>query len=88
MIITEHLGNSPRIKILQFLIQNKNNSYSIRDILFGAKVKHRNLIEVLKDLLDKDMIYIEKKVGKSNLYQINEFEPFVQSLIFASEQKN
>lgn len=87
-MITDFLGNSPRIKILQFLIENKTRSYSIRDIILGAGVKHRNLVDTLKDLLSKDMIFIDKKVGKSNLYQINEFEPFAQSLIFANEQKN
>lgn len=86
-MITDKLGNSPRIKILQFLIDNKNNSYSVREILVGAGVKHRNLVEVLKDLLKHDMIYIDKKVGKSNLYKINEFEPFAQALIYANEQK-
>ena len=87
-MITDYLGNSPRIKILQFLINNKNNSYAIKEIILGANVKHRNLIDTLKDLLKKDMIYIEKKVGKSNLYKINEFEPFTQSLIYANEQED
>lgn len=86
-MITDYLGSSPRIKILQFLISNKDHSYSIREILAGASVKHRNLVEKLKDLMEKDMVYIEKKVGKSNLYKINEFEPYVQSLIYANGLK-
>lgn len=84
-MITDYLGNSPRIKIIQFFINNKNSSYSIREILLGANVKHRNLVDTLKDLLKKDMIYIDKKVGKSNLYRINELEPFCQSLILANK---
>ena len=84
-MIREYLGDYPRIKVLEFLINNKENSFGIREIIQHASVKHRNLIIILEDLLKKDMIYIEKRLGKSNLYKINEFEPFVQSLIFATE---
>lgn len=84
-MIREYLGNSPRIKVLEFLIFNRAKSYGVKEILMGAKVKHRNLIIILNDMLKKDIIYIEKKLGKSNLYRINEFEPFAQSLIFAAD---
>lgn len=83
--ISEYFGRSPRIKILEFLINNKEDSFGIKEIIKYAKVKHRNLIEVLSDLIKGDVIYIEKTLGKSNLYKINEFEPFVQSLMFAME---
>lgn len=85
MILTKQLGNYPKIKVLEFLISNKEKGYSIREILLGANVKHRNLTEILKDLLKNDLIYIERKIGKSNLHKINEFNDFVQSLMFAVE---
>jgi len=84
MALTEYLGNSSRIKVIEFLINNKDRSHSIRAILFGANVKHRNLVDTLKDLMAKDMVYIDKKVGKAILYQINELQPYVQSLIYAN----
>lgn len=85
-MITEELGNSPRIKIIEFLIDNRNKGYSIVEIMEGAKVKHRTLIEVLKDLLNKKMIYIERKIGKSYLYKIDKDNDFIESLILASEK--
>lgn len=84
-MITQYLGNSSRIKVLQFLIQNKKDSFSVREILLGAAVKHRNLVEILKDLLDKDMIYIERKIGRSKLYQINKDHPHIHALIDMEE---
>lgn len=86
-IISEILGNSSRIKILEFLINNKENSFSVSYILMGASVKHRNAVDILKDLVEKDLIYIEKRIGKSNMYKINEHNEFIQALIFAREIK-
>ena len=80
-MITEHLGNSPRIKVINFLIENRDKGYSIVEIMEGAKVKHRTLIEIIKDLLNKQMIYIERKIGKSYLYKINEDNDFIESLL-------
>ena len=57
----------------------------IREILIMAGVKHRNLIKILEELMNKDMVYIESKKGKSHLYRIHEFHPFIQSLIMAME---
>lgn len=85
--VTRRFGRSPRIKILEFLINNRESSWGIREIIQHAKVKHRNTVEELKDLVKKDLIYIEKTVGRSHLYKINKLEPYIQSLIFVMEQK-
>lgn len=85
--ITRRFGRSPRIKILEFLINNKNDSWGLKEILQHAGVKHRNAVEELKDLIEKDLIYIEKTLGKSHLYKINEDEPYIKSLIFVMAQK-
>ena len=84
-MITDYLGTSPRIKVIELLIDNRDKGLSIREIILGANVKHRNLVEIIKDLLEKDVIYIERKIGKSNLYKINEFNDMVQGLIFSKE---
>ena len=84
-MIRDYLGNYPRIKVLEFLIFNKKNAYGIKEITLMAGVKHRNLIIILEDLLEKDMVYIESKKGKSHLYRIHEFHPFISSLILAME---
>ena len=81
--ITECLGKYPRIKVIEFLINNKNKGSSIGEIILGANVKHRNLVEMIKDMLKKDMIYIDRKIGKSKLYKINEFNDIVQGLMFS-----
>lgn len=84
-MIREYLGDYPKVKVLEFLIYNKDYAYGMREIIMMAGVKHRNLVKILKELLDKDMIYIESKKGKSHLYRIHEFHPFIQSLIMAME---
>jgi|LGVE01.1.fsa_nt_gb hypothetical protein len=84
-MITEHLGNCQKIKILQFLINNKDNSHSIREILVGAKTKHKGLLNALRGLLAEDMIYIDKKTGRGNLYKINKENAAIESLVFLNK---
>lgn len=85
--ISQRFGKSPRIKILEFLVNNRESSWGVREIIQYARVKHRNAVEELKDLVKKDLIYIEKTLGRSHLYKINKLEPYIQSLIFVMEQK-
>jgi DNA-binding MarR family transcriptional regulator len=85
--ITRRFGRSPRIKILEFLINNRGESWGVREIIQHAKVKHRNAVEELKDLVNLNMIYIEKTIGRSHLYKVNEDEPYIKSLIFVMDQR-
>lgn len=85
--IRAKFGNYPRIKILEFLINNREESWGIREIIKYARVKHRNAFEELKIMLKNDLIYIDKTLGKSHLYKVNELNPFVESLMFALEIK-
>lgn len=85
MKITECLGKSSRVKVIEFLIENKDKGLSITEILSGANVKHRNLVELIKDLLEKNIIYIERKIGKSNLYKVNESNGIIEALMFGQE---
>lgn len=85
--ISRRFGSSSRIKILEFLINNREDSWGLKEIIQYARVKYRNAVEELKDLVEKGLVYIEKTLGKSHLYKINELEPYIQSLIFVMSQK-
>lgn len=86
-LLTERFGTYPRIKILEFLINNRESSWGLKEIIQHARVKYRNAVDELKDLVLKDLVYIEKTLGKSHLYKINDAEPYIQSLIFVMAQK-
>lgn len=86
-IMRGKLGNSPRIKILEFLTNNREESWGLKEILKFARVKYRTAVKELKDLIDKDLVYIEKTLGKSHLYKINETNSFIQNLIFSIERR-
>lgn len=85
--ISSKFGAYPRIKILEFLINNKQEAWGIREIIKYARVKHRNAVKEVQDLLDNDLIYIDKTLGRSHLYKANELNNFVQSLVFTTEMK-
>ena len=70
-IFVETLGNSPQIKVLDFLISFQSFNYSLTEISKNTKVSYATLKYLLPKMLKKKLVVIEKKVGKANLYKIN-----------------
>jgi len=65
------LGNYPRIKILDFLMENSYESWTLVEIMKNSKVGYATLKYTMPLLLKKKIVLIDKKVGKAKLYKIN-----------------
>lgn len=65
------LGDSPQIKVLDFLIENERDSWSLIEIKEGTKTGYATLKYLLPKMLKNKLVVIDKRVGKTNLYKIN-----------------
>ena len=70
-IFVETLGDSPQIKVLDFLISFHAFDYSLTEIFKNTKVSYATLKYLLPKMLKKKLVIITKKVGKANLYKLN-----------------
>ena len=70
-IFVETLGDSPQVKVLDFLIENERCGWTLVEIRDETKTGYATLKYLLPKMLKKKLVVIEKKVGKSNLYRIN-----------------
>jgi len=70
-IFSETLGNSPQVKVLDFLIDNHMHNFSLVEIKDGTNAGYATLKKLLPKMLEKKLVIIEKKVGKAKLYKIN-----------------
>ncbi len=77
----EYFGDLPRLRIIDFLIDNLAYDYSLVEIAKGAGVAYTTLIDIFPDLIKKGMVKQTRKVGKSRMYQLNRENPAVEVIL-------
>ena len=79
-IFTKAIGNTPKIKVLEFLIEGRELDYSISDIAEGAGIGRTTLFRIWKDLVDTKIIKHTRDIGNARLYKLNIENPFVKKM--------
>lgn len=80
-IFVEYLGESPYIKILDFLIQGLEFDYSMTEVARGAGVGWSAFTNVWNKLLDRKIIIHTRTIGNAKLFRLNKGNLFVKKLI-------
>ncbi len=77
----EYFGDLPRIRIMDFLIDNMIYDYSLSEIAKGARVAYTTLIDIFPDLIKKGIVTQTRNIGKSRMYQLNKESPVVNVML-------
>ena len=77
----QYLGENPKIRVFDFLIDNLAFDFSLPQIAKGSSVAYTTLIEITPRLLKQGIIAETRKIGKSKLFKINLDSPIVKALI-------
>ncbi len=80
-IFTKAIGNTPRIKVLEFLIEGRELDYSLSDIAEGSGIGRTTLFRIWKDLLDLELVKPTRIIGNAKLYKLNLQNPFVRKMV-------
>ena len=80
-IFTKTIGNTPKIKVLEFLIEGRELDYSISDIAEGAGIGRTTLFRVWNDLISSNVIKHTRNIGNAKLFKLNVKNAYVKSLI-------
>mgnify|MGYP001572633901 FL=1 len=75
------LGDSPKIRVLEFLIEGRELDYSISDIAEGAEIGRTTLFRIFGDLEKSKVIISTRQIGNAKLYKLNTQNLLVQKLI-------
>jgi len=75
------LGDTPKIRVLEFLIEGRELDYSISDIADGAGIGRTTLFRIFNDLLRAEIITPTRQIGNAKLYKLNLENNFVKKLI-------
>lgn len=71
LVLPRILGESPTIKVINFLLNGREFDYSISDIAEGSEIARMTAYEVVKDLIRSGLVKKTRKQGVSPLYKIN-----------------
>ena len=80
-IFTKAIGNTPKIKVLEFLIEGRELDYSISDIAEGAGIGRTTLFRIWDDLVDLELVKHTRNIGNAKLYKLNMANLFVKKLV-------
>jgi hypothetical protein len=82
----QYLGENPKIKILDFLMDNFAMDFSLPQIAQGSKVAYTTLIDILPILIKQGIVIKTRKIGKSKLYKLN-LDNAIAKALFAIDLK-
>ena len=80
-IFREALGDSPVIRVLDFLIEGRGLDYSLSDIAENANIGWTTLHRIWGNLLKLKMVKPTREIGRAKLFKLNEENPAIKELI-------
>jgi hypothetical protein len=79
-IFLNYVGDSPRMRVLQYFIEGRDMDYMLTDLL-NAGVSWGTLNFLIPELVSMEIIKKTRKIGRATLYKINKENEFVAQLI-------
>ncbi len=75
------VGDTPKTRVLEFLIEGRELDYSISDIAEGAEIGRTTLFRIWPDLVDAGIVRHTRDIGNAKLYRLDTENPYVEKLI-------
>lgn len=79
-IFLDHVGDTPRMRVLQYFIEGRDFDYTLTDLL-NAGVSWGTLNQLLPKLLELGIVTKTRKIGRATLYKINQNNLTAKQLI-------
>ena len=74
-------GDTPQLRVLDFLIDNHFFDFPITGIARGSNVSYNSIKIFFPNFIKSEIVYKTRKVGKSDYYKLNLKNLFVKNLI-------
>ncbi len=75
------VGTSPTAKVLDFMLTSREFDYSKKEIAENADISYNTLNSVWKQLLNESIVVKTRRVGKQDMFKLNENSKDVKILI-------
>lgn len=75
------LGDTPKIRVLEFLIEGRELDYHISDIAEGADIGRTTLFRIWEDFIQTKIIVPTRQIGNAKLFKLNQSNHLVRKII-------
>ena len=80
-LFIELFGESPSIKVLDYLLTERELDFSISDMARNAGIGRATLYRIWDQLIKNKIIIPTRTIGKSKLYKLNIENPKIKKLM-------
>ena len=80
-LFIEFMGDSPVVKVLDYLLTERDLDFSITDMAKNAGIGRATLYRVWGTLIKNEMIIPTRIIGKAKLYKLNKSNSKIKKLI-------
>jgi len=80
-LFIEFMGDYPTIRVLDYLLTERDLDFSITDIAKNAGIGRSTLYRIWDDLIKNEIIISTRIIGKAKLYKLNKNNIKIKKLI-------
>lgn len=80
-LFIEFMGDSPTIRVLDYLLTERELDFSITDMAKNAGIGRSTLYRIWEGLIKNNIILPTRVIGKAKLFKLNKDDAVIQKLI-------
>jgi hypothetical protein len=80
-LFIEFMGDSPTIRVLDYLLTERELDFSITDMASNAGIGRATLYRIWDGLMENEIILPTRTIGKAKLFKLNVNNPKIKKLI-------
>ncbi len=80
-LFIDFMGDSPMIRVIDYLITERELDFSLTDIALNSKIGRATLYRILNSLFRNNIILYTRNVGNAKLYKLNLKNQKIKKLI-------
>ncbi len=77
----ELLGGSPMIKVLDFLLVDREFDYSKKELAENSRISYNTLKSILPYLVGNEMMVKTRRIGKQDMFRLNTGNKYVKDMV-------
>ena len=80
-IFRELFGGTPKVRVLEYLLEGRELDHSIGDIAEGAGINRVTLFRLWSKIEKLKLLVHTRNIGNAKLFKLNTKNPYVKNLI-------
>ena len=80
-IFRELFGDTPKVRVLEYLLEGREFDHSIGDIAEGAGINRVTLFRLWPEIEKSKLIVHTRNIGNAKLFKLNTKNPYIESLV-------